>query len=105
MAQMLYRDLNEYLRLSLTSRAVSETGNLLDPDALSVIVKSPSGTKTTYTYGTDSEIERDAVGMYELHLQMDAIGIWLLDVIWQWTTTPGYKVESVKVQVDPLSTT
>ena len=44
----------------------------VDPMALAVSVKAPDGTIMTYTYGTDAELVRSAVGSYYIDIQPDA---------------------------------
>ena len=39
-----------------------------DPTSLSVLIVSPSGTRTTYVYGTDDEITRLDTGVYRISI-------------------------------------
>jgi len=36
-----------------------------DPTTVTFTMKEPDGTKTTYTYGTDTELRNDATGVYQ----------------------------------------
>lgn len=49
-------------------------GTLENPTTLVVKVQTPSGTVTTYTYGTDSELTRSATGTHQLLHPLTAQG-------------------------------
>jgi len=51
-------------------------GNYLDPTAVLFRFKKPDGTTTTYTYGADAELVKDAVGRYHVDVDADAEGVW-----------------------------
>lgn len=51
-------------------------GVAADPGALRLKVRSPSGTVTTYTYGTDAEVVRSAAGAYHADLALAVAGTW-----------------------------
>lgn len=55
-------------------------GVLTDPSTLTLTITTPSAVQTVYTYGTDPEIIRDAVGKYHLDLQISESGTW----VWEW---------------------
>lgn len=73
---------NSPIRLSITFE--EDDGDDIDPTG-SVILKtrSPSGTETTYTYGTDDEIQRVATGQYTGDFTPDESGRWFF----RWETT------------------
>ena len=47
-----------------------------DPSAITARVKTPAGTTTTFTYGTDAALEKTATGVYRLRVTFDAAGRW-----------------------------
>ena len=51
-------------------------GVAIDPTALSIAVKSPNGTVTTYVYGTNAELVREALGRFRLDVLATAEGYW-----------------------------
>jgi hypothetical protein len=52
----------------------------LDPTGLVVVVVSPSGTRTTYTYGTDDELVRIETGKYRLSVTCDEAKGWAFTI-------------------------
>jgi len=59
---------------------------LVDPTAVTCEVKNPSGTETTYTYGTDAELSKSSTGVYILVIDTtDYSGEWR--VRWRGTGT------------------
>ena len=54
----------------------NDTELAMDPDTVRFLVRNPSGTTTTYVYGTDTEIARNDTGDYEMILRPDATGVW-----------------------------
>lgn len=48
-----------------------------DPTTVKLSVKKPDGTRTTYTFGTDSEVEKVSTGVYRSDLTIDQDGEWL----------------------------
>jgi len=50
-------------------------GALTDPATVTLKVKKPDGTVTTYTYAS-AEITKDAVGRYSYQLTIDQDGVW-----------------------------
>lgn len=47
----------------------------VDPTTVTVLVRAPDGTVTTYTYA-NNDIDKVAVGHYRLDLPVDADGRW-----------------------------
>ncbi len=47
-----------------------------DPSAVYCKVKSPSGTTTTYTYGTDAALVKQATGIYYVDVSLTEPGTW-----------------------------
>jgi hypothetical protein len=60
-------DLGDLVRC--TGTFASSDANV-NPAAVLFKIKTPSGTITTYTYGTDAELVRDSTGVY--HVDVDA---------------------------------
>lgn len=58
-------------------------GDYADPDTITMTLRSPSGTATTYTQGTDDEIERVDTGIYNADVYLDESGRWF----WRWSGT------------------
>ena len=51
-------------------------GVLTDPTTVTCKVKDPSGTVTTYVYGTDAALVKDAVGQYHVDVITDEKAEW-----------------------------
>jgi hypothetical protein len=51
-------------------------GELVDPATVTFKVKKPGGSITTYTYGLDVELVKDAVGKYRVEVDVDISGTW-----------------------------
>lgn len=59
---------------------------LIDPTTVTIAVKGPGdATATTYTYGVDSEVEKESAGNYLFRLSLAAEGTHH----WKWTGTTG----------------
>lgn len=57
-------------------------GVAYDPTPVRLIVTNPAGTATTYTYGDDSQIVRDGVGLYHALVSLTSAGMWR--AVWAW---------------------
>lgn len=62
------------------------SGLAADPGALRCIVRSPTGTVSTATYGDVAGPVRDAAGVYRLDVPLGAAGIWA----WRWEADAPY---------------
>lgn len=60
------------------------TGTVYDPTPLTLTVTPPTGAASTYTYGTDAEIVKDAVGRYHANVPLATSGMWRM--AWRWGT-------------------
>ena len=60
-------DIGDVVRCTGTFAA---SGANVNPAAVMFKVKTPAGVTTTYTYGTDAALVRDATGVY--HVDVDA---------------------------------
>lgn len=70
----------------------------IDPDVVNVTVTDPSGTETTYVYGTDAEVVRSSVGVYYADIDVSSEGgDWWYR--W-WSTGTGQAAEKKKLLVD-----
>lgn len=50
----------------------NNAGAVQDPAVVKVVVKTPEGVSTTYTYGTDVTLIKDSTGIY--HFDVDTTG-------------------------------
>jgi hypothetical protein len=51
-------------------------GDLADPTTITLVVREPDGTRTTYVHGTDEEVVKDATGLYHFSHTPDSVGRW-----------------------------
>lgn len=51
-------------------------GTVADPTAVTFTFEDPDGNQTTYTYGVDSQLTRDATGIYKVDLLLSLSGAW-----------------------------
>jgi hypothetical protein len=58
----------------------------LDPDVVNLSFIDPSGSVTTWVYGTDEEVEKSATGVYVAYIDADEAGTWYYR--W-WSTGDG----------------
>lgn len=54
----------------------SDAGQLADPSAFRLRVKSPSAVLTNYVYGSAAEIVKDAIGTYHAVIPLTEAGKW-----------------------------
>lgn len=64
----------------------TETGADIDPDVVSVAIRTPSDVVSVYVYGTDPEVVRDGLGKYYLNVNADEEGTWYYRF---WSTGNG----------------
>jgi hypothetical protein len=69
--------------LRLTATFVDGDGTATNPDTVTLKTYSPSGTETSYVYGTDAEMQRPATGSYTGDITPDEPGRWF----YRWETT------------------
>ena len=81
MARVVY-DTGEVIRARNTYKD-ADTGSLADPLGVAVNLREPDGTTTTYTYGTDAELTKVSVGLYQLLITLSQAGTYK----WYWTAT------------------
>lgn len=71
--------MNEYFIGALVRVAASfanAAGAPADPTIVRAKVKKPSGTVTSYLYGTDVELVRDGLGAFHLDINVDQAEEW-----------------------------
>lgn len=67
-------DKNDVVRCSVEFKNTS--GTLSDPSVVTFKIKNPAGTTTTYVYGTDAALVKDATGQYHIDVDIDSVGIY-----------------------------
>ncbi len=75
------QDIGDLRRCSVLFKDLS--GAAADPTGIVVAVRDPAGTDTSYTYGSDAELERDGVGAYHIDIPAVLAGRHVVT----WTTT------------------
>lgn len=64
----------------------ASSGANVNPSAVLFKVKTPAGTITTYTYGTDVALVRDSTGIYHVDVDATEAGEWTYRF---WSTGTG----------------
>ena len=59
----------------------NRTKALFDPTTVVIKIKKPSGTETSYTYGTDIAVVKTATGSYNMWFLPDAVGQWAARIV------------------------
>lgn len=62
--------------IRISAAWTNAAGSALDPAVVIAKYKDPAGTVTTYTYGTDVELEKDETGNYHVDIDINASGWW-----------------------------
>ncbi len=74
-----------------------DTGNVIDPDAVKLSVRSPANVTTTYTYGVGAVIVRDSQGNYHANIDTTQLpGAWYYR--W-WSTGNGQTAREKRFDV------
>ncbi len=66
-------DVGDLVRCTAT---FATSGTNVDPSAVTFKKKTPSGTTTTLTYGTDAALVKSAVGIYYVDVSATEAGDW-----------------------------
>jgi hypothetical protein len=66
-------DIGDLVKVSV--RFINPRGKELDPAAVSLLVKSPDGVTTTYTY-SGGAVTRDKLGCFHRNITIDQAGQW-----------------------------
>lgn len=69
------------VRVSMTLK--DSAGTLIDPTGLTFTYKPPTGNATTWTFGVDSELVKDGVGLYHADIDANQAGKWR----YRWEST------------------
>lgn len=72
-------ELNDTADLRCTFKV---SGAVTDPTTISLTVRAPSGTSTTYTYAA-ATVTRTSEGVYHRNTTLDERGVWF----WRWAGT------------------
>ena len=80
-------------------KTYNDAGALNDPSTVTLKVLVPSGTATDYVYGTDSEVVKDATGIYTGTIDTSNEG-GTYTYEWVTTGTPALAVQR-RVEVEP----
>lgn len=68
--------IGDAVRVSTSTVFTDASSTAFDPDVVRGKFKDPSGNITTYVYGTDSELVKDATGEYHFDVSVDEAGTW-----------------------------
>lgn len=71
---MMTRNAYDIGDLVRCTSAFAASGTNVNPEAIMFKVKTPSGVVTTYTYGTDTALVRDATGVYHVDVSATEAG-------------------------------
>ena len=58
-----------------------DTKAKVDPTSVTVAVRKPSGTSTTYTYGVSPELVKESTGVFYVPISLSEDGTF----VWKWT--------------------
>ncbi len=75
--------------------------SLVDADSVVVVVTSPSGVSTTYTYTVSSEVTRLSVGVYLCGVIPNVTGIWTFKFTVTKSSKPDIEFYRVAVIANP----
>lgn len=89
--------------LRLTVNFVDDDGVGVDPDTVTFSTYTPSGLKTSYVYGTDSEVGRSAAGAYYADIVPDQSGRWQFRWLTSGTGTTIASEGDFPVQASPFA--
>lgn len=93
MAKQYRFERGEVVRLRVefrTPKTAVPANVLIDPVTVTLVIREPSGTSTTYLYG-DSSIDKDGVGLYSFPLSLDSDGTYH----WRWEGANSPTVKGV----------
>jgi len=82
--------IKEYLRgrtVRISAAVVNEAGAATDPSICVLHLRSPDGTETSYTYGTDPEVQRDSLGHFSADFVLEDAGRY--EYLWQTVNPTG----------------
>lgn len=68
-----------------TTAITDVAGDAVDPTDLTMVVRKPDGTSTTYTYNGTPPLSKETVGRYYADVTLDAEGLWAYTLAWTGT--------------------
>lgn len=68
-------NIGDRIVLSASAKTV-ETDTAIDPTTVKAWTRTPTGTVTIYTYGTDGALAKTSTGNYKLTFDVDVAGRW-----------------------------
>ena len=74
MAHINKYDVNDLVRCS--GAFTNSAGTAIDPTTVKFKFKTPDGTITIYTHGTDAQLVKDSTGNYHVDVNANAVGTW-----------------------------
>ncbi len=74
MAEPNTYDLGDLVRVTGTFK--NAAGAAIDPGTVAFKLRAPAGTVTSYVYGADSALVRDALGAFHVDVSAVASGTW-----------------------------
>ena len=69
-------DVGDAVRVSTSTPFQDSAGTVFDPTTVTAKFTDPSGTTTTYVFGTDAELVQNSTGDYQFDVNVDAAGVW-----------------------------
>ena len=85
-----------------TATFANSAGTATDPTTVTVYVKNPAGTLSTYIYGTDAEVVKSATGIFYIDVDCNKAGEW--HVRFKGTGAVAQTVRGIiRVETDPFS--
>ena len=76
-----------------------QTGEILNPTNVFLTVEDPDGAETTYEYGVDSEVSKEADGYFRGEFTPDEAGAWKAKL---WSTGIGQAAAYARITVIEL---
>ncbi len=67
-----------------------------DPTGVTFVLRNPSGTETTYVYGTDDEVVKESTGDYYVDVTPDRGGRWF----YKWVSSGAGQVLAPEAWID-----
>lgn len=77
--------------------AITADDAAVDPSALTLTIRTPAGVVTTYTYGIDVGLVREALGAYGYEMTFTQAGAY----VYEWRSTNPTQVQGGRIEVQP----
>ena len=65
-----------------TGAITDVNGDAVDPTDITMVVKEPDGTATTYTFNGTPTLSKENTGRYYVDVTLDAAGLWAYTLAW-----------------------